>query len=186
MRRASLLFLALTRPPALPATTLTSREQSDALETAGFTSPQWESHPAFDRSRATTSCAVRPHSRASASPRQPLHRASWSNRSRLHSPRRHRSRSLVHARNGGTLYFISTRAFDGKGRTSTSWRIDHQRRILLGRARRLPEPVNSERDGMVSAARGGRIPLLRIEASRRSRRQRHLARTQRRRRPLVR
>jgi hypothetical protein len=95
---------------------------------AGISSPQWESHPAFDpvtgefyfvRSSPAFEGWHLLVSRCTA--------ASWSNP----EPPSFASDAIEadpwFTPDGGTLYFISTRAFDGKkGKDLDIWRIDRK------------------------------------------------------------
>ena len=171
------------RPPARPAASTRGPGRPPV------SSDRFESHPAFDPAPASsTSCAVRPRSRAGISSSAAAPRAGWSTaRGRLRSPP-----DAIEAdpwftpRRGDPLLHLHARVRRQERQGPRHLARRAHRGRLLGRARAIAGARELERDGVVPAPRAGWIALLRIEAARRPRRQRHLARTARCRRPLVR
>jgi Tol biopolymer transport system component len=145
MRRASLLFLALAAANLAATTPASAKVGVTPWKPAGISSPQWESHPAFDpvngdlyfvRSSPAFEGWHLLVSRCTA--------AGWSNP----EPPSFASDAIEadpwFTPDGGTLYFISTRAFDGKkGKDLDIWRVDRKADHSWSAPERLPEPVNS-------------------------------------------
>ena len=145
MRRASLLLPALAA--AVLAATSTARAEGtiSAWKPAGISSPQWESHPAFDpvtgefyfvRSSPAFEGWRILVSRCTA--------AGWSNP----EPPSFASDAIEadpwFTPDGASLYFISTRAFEGKeGKDLDIWRVERRADHSWGAPERLPKPVNS-------------------------------------------
>ena len=145
MRRASLLLPALAAAVLAATPIARAKGTVSPWKPAGISSPQWESHPAFDpitgefyfvrsspafegwhllASRCTAAGWSKPEPPSFAS--DAIEADPW------FTP------------DGATLYFISTRAFDGKmGKDLDIWRVERAAGGSWGTPERLPEPVNS-------------------------------------------
>ena len=160
MRRASLLLPALAAA-VLAATTPARAETSvSPWKPARVSSPQWESHPAFDPVTGEF-YFVRssPAFEGWRSSRQPLHcgRLVAIPSAPSFAVGRDRGRSLRSRPTAARLYFISTRTVR-RARSGKDSRHLARRRAPLGRrpgARptRLPEPREFQRNGVVPAPR---------------------------------
>jgi WD40-like Beta Propeller Repeat len=145
MRRASLLLPALAAAVLAATPAALAKGTVAAWKPAGISSPQWESHPAFDpvtgefyfvRSSPAFEGWHLLVSRCTA--------AGWSNPQPPSFALDAIEADPWFTPDGASLYFISTRAFDGKkGKDLDIWRIDRKADRSWGVPERLPEPVNS-------------------------------------------